>query len=116
RDTLLLRREHEKLKDNLGLVSHDIDAAVAAVAESAQVRSEALAMEMERTVASNWQQMLFFGGGCLILFWVLAWLISRGIRDRVPAIELAKADAESGRQTARRLMQEHTVAHRHVKR
>ncbi|MEA3146094.1 MAG: hypothetical protein QOI53_1561 [Verrucomicrobiota bacterium] len=116
RDTLLLRREHEKLKDNLGLVSHDIDAAVAAFAESAQVRSEALAMEMERTVASNWQQMLFFGGGCLILFWVLAWLISRAIRDRVLAIELATADAESGRQTARRLMQEQQVANRELKR
>ena len=115
RDTLLLRREHEKLKDDLGLVSHDIDAAVAAFAESAQVRSQALAMRMEQILSANWQQMLVFGVGCLVLFWVLAWFISRAIRDRVLAIELAKADAESGRQTAQRLMQEQQAANQELK-
>jgi two-component system sensor histidine kinase/response regulator len=116
RDTLLLRRQHEKLKDDLGLVSHDIDAAVAAFAESAQVRSLALTIRMEQNLATNWQRMLVFGIGCLILFWFLAWLISRAIRDRVLAIELAKADAESGRQTAQRLMQEQQVANHELER
>ena len=116
RDTLLLRRQREKLEDDLGLVSHDIDAAVAAVAESAQVRSQALAMRMEQILAANWQQMLVFGIGCLVLFWVLAWFISRAIRDRVLAIELAKADAESGRQTAQRLMQEQQAANQELER
>ena len=116
RDTLLLRRQREKLKDDLGLVSHDIDAAVAAVAESAQVRSQALAMRMEQIFATNWQQMLVFGVSCLVLFWVLAWFISRAIRDRVLAIELAKADAESGRQTAQRLMQEQQAANQELER
>jgi two-component system sensor histidine kinase/response regulator len=116
RDTLLLRREREKLKDDLGVVSHDIDAAVAALAESTQARSQALAMQMEQILAANWQQMLVFGICCLVLFWVLAWLISRAIRDRVLAIELAKADAESGRQTAQRLMQEQQVANQELER
>jgi two-component system sensor histidine kinase/response regulator len=116
RDALLLRREHEKLKDSLGLVSHDIDAAVAAFAESAQVRSQALAMRMEQNLAANWREMLVFGLSCLALFWVLAWFISRAIRDRVLAIELAKADADVGRQTARRLMQEQQVANQELER
>ena len=116
RDTLLLRREREKLKDDLGLVSHDIDAAVAAFAESAQVHSQALAMQMEQILAANWQQMLVFGVGCLVLFFILAWLISRAIRGRVFAIELAKADAELGRQTAQRLMQEQQTANQELER
>ena len=116
RDALLLRREHEKLKDDLGLVSHDIDAAVAAFAESAEVRSQALAMRVEQSLAANWRQILVFGLGCLVLFWFLTWLISRAIRDRVLAIELAKADADSGRQTARRLMQEQQTANQELER
>jgi two-component system sensor histidine kinase/response regulator len=87
RDTLLLRGEREKLKDSLGLVSHEIDAAVAAFAQSSQVRSQALAMQMEQILAANWRQMLLFGGSCLVLFWLLGWLISRAIRNRVVAIE-----------------------------
>jgi two-component system sensor histidine kinase/response regulator len=116
RDALLLRREHDKLKDNLGLVSHDVDAAVAAFAEAAHVRSQMLAMRVEQNLAASWRQMLVFGIGCLVLFWVLAWLISRSIQDRVQAIELAKADAESGRQTARRLMQEQRTANQELER
>ena len=116
RDTLLLRRQREKLEDDLGLVSHDTDAAIAAVAESAQVRSQTLSMQMEQILAANWQQMLVFGIGCLVLFWVLAWFISRAIRDRVLAIELAKAEADSGRQTAQRLMQEQQAANQELER
>jgi two-component system sensor histidine kinase/response regulator len=116
RDTLLLRREHEKLKDALELVSHDIDAAVAAFSESAEVRSQALSMQTEQSLAANWRKMLFFGIGCLVLFWVLAWLISRAIRDRVDAIELAKSEADTGRQTARRLMQEQQIANQELER
>ena len=116
RDTLLLRREREKLEDYLGLAAHDTDAAVAAFAESAQIRSQALAMRMEQILAANWQQMLVFGIGCLVLFWVLAWLISRAIRYRVLGMELAKAEAESERQKARRLMQEQQAANKELER
>jgi signal transduction histidine kinase/DNA-binding response OmpR family regulator len=100
RDTLLLRREREKLKDDLAAVSHDVDAAVAAFGETAQIRSLALAVQMEQILTANWQQLLIFGVGCLILFWVLSWFISRAIRDRVLALELAKADAESAKEAA----------------
>jgi two-component system, sensor histidine kinase and response regulator len=116
RDTLLLRREREKLKDDLGLVSHDIDASIAAFAESSQVRSQALAMRMEQIFTANWQRMVAFGLGCLALFWALAWFISRAIRDRVLAIELAKGDAESGRQTAQKLMKEQQAANQELER
>ena len=116
RDTLLLRREREKLEDDLGLAAHDTDAAVAAFAESTQIRSQALAMRMEQIFATNWRQMLVFGIGCLVLFWVLAWFISRAIRYRVLGMALAKAEAESGRQTAQQLIQEQQAANRELER
>jgi hypothetical protein len=100
RETLLLRQEREKLKDDLGVVSHEVDAAVAAFGETAQIRSQALAVQMEQILTANWQQMLVFGVGCLALFWVLSWFISRAIRERVLAIQLAKADAEAAKEAA----------------
>jgi PAS domain S-box-containing protein len=116
RDELLLRREHEKLKDDLDFASHNIDAAVAAFGKSVQSRSQVLAMEKEQIFAAHWRQMLVFGVACLAVFWVLAWLISRAIGHRVVAIELAKAEAESGRQTAQRLMQEQQCANLELER
>jgi two-component system sensor histidine kinase/response regulator len=116
RDGLLLRREHEKLKDDLEGASHNIDAAVAAFGKSAQSRSRDLAMEKERLFAADWRQMLVFGVACLAVFWLLAWFISRAIAHRVLAIDLAKAEAESGRQTAQRLMQEQQGANLELER
>ena len=115
-DYLLLQREHQELEDDLALVSHGIAAAVTAFAESSKLRSDALALRMEQILAANWRQMLIFGVGCLLLFWVFAWFISRAIRDRVLAIELAKAEADSGRQIARRLMQEQQAANQELER
>jgi signal transduction histidine kinase/DNA-binding response OmpR family regulator len=100
RDTLLLRREREKIKDDLGLISHDVDAALTAFAESTQVRSQALATRMEQILAANSQRMLVFGIGCLILFWVLAWFISRAIRLRVLAIGLAEQKLKLAKEAA----------------
>jgi signal transduction histidine kinase len=100
RDTLLLGRERDKLKDDLIVVSHDVDAAVTAFGETAQIRSQALAVQMEQILTANWKQLLVFGAGCFVLFWVLSWLISRAIRDRVLAIQLARADAESAKEAA----------------
>jgi signal transduction histidine kinase len=114
RNTLLLRTKQEELKDDLGLISHDADAALADFEKSSQIRSQALAMQMEQNLTANWHQLLVFGLGCLVLFWVLAWLISRAIRDRVHAIELAKSEAESGRQVAHRLMLEQQIANREL--
>jgi PAS domain S-box-containing protein len=116
RSGLLLRREHEKLKDDLEGASRNIDDAVAAFGKSTQSRSQALAMEKEKIFAANWRQMLVFGVACLAVFWVLAWFISRAIAHRVLAIDLAKAEAESGRQTAQRLMQEQQSANRELER
>jgi PAS domain S-box-containing protein len=115
RDTLLMRREREKLNDALAQISRGIDAAGAVFTE-AQVRSKALAMQIEQMHTASWQQILVLGGVCLVLFYFFAWLISRAIRDQVNAIELAKAEAESGRQTAQRLMQEQRAANQELER
>src|SRR6202047_3968937 len=100
-DTLMLRRGREKLRDKLNVVSQGIDIAGAAFTQSVQVRSQALAEQMERTLSSSWHQMMLFGACCLALFFWLAWLISRAIRDQVNVIELAKSAAEAGRQKAK---------------
>jgi signal transduction histidine kinase/DNA-binding response OmpR family regulator len=100
RDVLLLRGEHEKLKDELGTAANDVDSRVTAFGATAQIRSQELAVKMEQILTANWQQMLVFGVGCLALFLIVSWLISRAIRDRVLSIQLAKADAESAKEAA----------------
>jgi signal transduction histidine kinase/DNA-binding response OmpR family regulator len=100
RDFLLLRGEHEKLKSELATAANDVDVGVTAFGATAQIRSQALAVEMEQILTANWQQMLVFGVGCLALFLIVSWLISRAIRDRVLSIQLAKADAESATEAA----------------
>ena len=108
-DALLLRGEREKLKDELAAVGKEIEVAKAPLIQSAQVRSQGLASEMEQALASSWRQMLLVGAACSVLLLSLAWPISHAIRGQVNAIELAKAEAESGRQTAHHLVQEQQV-------
>src|ERR1700730_18828734 len=108
-DGLLLRGEREKLKDELATVGTEIELAKEPLIQSAQVRSQGLASAMEQALASSWRQMLLVGGACSVLLISLAWPISHAIRSQVNAIELAKAEAESGRQTAHRLVQEQQV-------
>jgi two-component system, sensor histidine kinase and response regulator len=109
KDALLLRGEREKLKEELAALGKEIEVAKAPLIQSEQVRSEGLASAMEEALASSWRQMLLVGGACSVLLISLAWPISHAIRSQVGAIELAKAEAESGRQTAHRLVQEQQV-------
>src|SRR5258707_9027820 len=109
KDASLLRGEREKWKDELAAVGKEIEVAKAPLIQSAQVRSKGLASEMEEALASSWRQMLLVGAACSVLLISLAWPISHAIRSQVNAIELAKAEAESGRQTAHRLVQEQQV-------
>ena len=101
RDTLLLRREREKLKDDLGVVWHDSRRCRRSLwgneRRSVLGRSR---VQMEQILTANWQRTLVFGVGCLALFGILSWLISRAIRDRVLAIQLAKAQAVSAMEAA----------------
>ncbi|MBI3418234.1 MAG: PAS domain S-box protein [Verrucomicrobia bacterium] len=92
-DALRLRREREKMKLELASLFHDIEAASAGFAQSAQARTTALTQQMEGSLAAGWQQMLYVGGGCSALFLWLAWMISRGIGGQVRAIDRARAEA-----------------------
>jgi PAS domain S-box-containing protein len=116
RDALLLRQEREKLEDNLESISRDLNSAVGSFVESARARSRALSTELELILAGGWHQMLFFGIGCIVLFLTLAWLITRAIGDQILAIETAQTEAESGRQTAQRLMEEQRTANEELER
>ena len=106
-DALLLRGERERLKDELAVAWKEVEVAKAPLLQSAQVRSRGLASEMEQALASSWRQMLLVGAACAVLLLAFAWPISHAIRDQVNAIERAKAEAESGRQIAHGLVEEH---------
>ena len=108
-DALLRRGERDQLKEELVAVGKEIEVAKVLVIQSAQARSQGLASQMEQALASSWRQMLLVGAACSVLLISLAWPISHAIRTQVKAIELAKAEAESGRQTAHRLVQEQQV-------
>lgn len=102
-DTLTLRIEREKLKSERQMASHEIDVAMADFVNSAHLRSEALGKQIEQVLNSSWRQLTIFSVGGSVLFFWLAWWISRAIRGQVRAIELAKSEAEIGRQTAQQL-------------
>jgi two-component system sensor histidine kinase/response regulator len=104
---LLVQGEREKLKDELAAVWKQVEVAKAPLVQSAQVRSRGLSSQMEEALASSWRQMLLVGAACAVLLLAFAWPISHAIRDQVNAIERAKAEAESGRQIAHGLVEEH---------
>jgi two-component system, sensor histidine kinase and response regulator len=110
RNTLLLRHEREKLEDDLVAVSHEVENAGTLFAQSAESRSQELGDKVERILSSSWQQMIIVGAACSVLFLWLAWLISRAIGGQVKAIDHARSEAESGRQTGQRLIQEQQLA------
>jgi two-component system, sensor histidine kinase and response regulator len=104
---LLVQGEREELKDELAAVWKQVEVAKAPLVQSAQVRSRGLSSQMEQALASSWRQMLLVGAACAVLLLAFAWPISHAIRDQVNAIERAKAEAESGRQIAHGLVEEH---------
>ena len=110
RDALRLRRERERLKNELAALFQNIESANADYSRSAALRTAALTGEIERSLASGWRRMFFVGGGCSVLFLWIALLISRGISSQVNALDQARAEAELGRQKTHQLMVEQQAA------
>ncbi len=103
---LALRHRRDSIKAELSMITSRVDHIGAAITQAAGRESDALAEQSERQVASSWRNALVLGVACSIVFIWLAWLISRAIRVQVTMMEDAKSEAEAGRQTAQRLMQE----------
>lgn len=106
RDALLLRRQREKLKTECALLFEDIDFADATFAQSAQGRGIALTEQIEQSLSDSWRRMLIFAGACSGVFLWLSFMISRGIYWQVNALEVARQEAETGRQVTHKLMLE----------
>ena len=104
RDTLTLRLERDKLKSQRQTHAIEIDLAIETFMQSAKLRSDTLAAQAEHVLAASWRHMTILSIVCLAFFLGLAWLISRAIRGQIGIIEAAKAEAESGRQTAQSLL------------
>ena len=104
RDTLTLRLERDKLRSERQILSHEIDIAVAAFMQSAQLRADTLSSQAEKVRSAGLQYMTILGVACVAIFLGLAWLISRAIRGQIVRLVVAKAEAESGRQTAQYLL------------
>jgi two-component system, sensor histidine kinase and response regulator len=109
-EVLALRQRRESIRNELAAITSQIDQIGAAVTRAAERESDALADLSERQLASSWRNALVLGVACSIVFIWLAWLISRAIRVQVKMMEDAKSEAEKGRQTAQRLMQEQRAA------
>ncbi|HLX65112.1 MAG TPA: PAS domain S-box protein [Planctomycetota bacterium] len=109
-DALRLREEQIELRSQLTALFDKIEAVGIAFDKAVQSNAEALTGQLELGFASVWRQLMFVGGGCLVLLLVLAILISRGVRGQVTALEIARANAESGRLSAQRSMLSQQVA------
>jgi PAS domain S-box-containing protein len=103
-NTLELRRERAVLVSKLAAASQQMDAGIADFARLAQERIVALTQQLENDLKKSLQQMFILGGFCSALFLWLAWMISRGIRSQVAAIEQASVESEKGRRIAHELM------------
>ena len=101
-----LRQEQDRLKNELEQLARKLDAMSEAFTKAAQARSDGLTKQVEQILARNSRRMVIIGPACALLFLWLAWMISRAVRAQVNVIETAKAEADSGRQTAQRLMHE----------
>jgi PAS domain S-box-containing protein len=109
-ELLHLRRQRESIRNELEATASRIDDIGADITRAAGRDSDALAEQSERELASSWGGAIVFGASCSVIFIWLAWLISRAIRVQVTMMASAKSEAEAGRQTAQRLMQEQKAA------
>ena len=105
-ETLKLRRERNAIKDEFAAVGAGIDTLGAAIERAADRSSENLAEQLEDQLASSRIDTLMIGAVCSAVFFWLAFRISNAIRIQVSALAEAKSEAEKGRHTAQRLMQE----------
>jgi PAS domain S-box-containing protein len=114
RDALQLRRQRDALKIELTTLAQDMEAANATFAQFAEARTDALNRETEDSLKTVWSRMVIIGAVCLVVFLWLAFIISRGIRGHVRALDEARAEAEAGRQTTQKLMLQQQAANQQL--
>ncbi len=108
--TLQLRRERVRIREELAGIAAGIDTAGAAIDRAADRISENMAVQLEDQLASSRRDTLVIGAICSAVFLWLAQLICRAIRLQVSALVLARSEAEEGRQTAHRLVEQQRQA------
>ena len=109
-DELRLRQERRKWERELQQLSKRIEIAYDELEEVIQERTKALAEQVEQNLTSSWNHLAILISLAFVGFLGLAFVISRGIRRQVGAIEKARADADANHQKAESLLVEQQQA------
>ena len=110
REELRLRQERQDWDRKIQKLSMHIESTYDDFEDVIQRRTKDLAMQVEDSLTKAWSQLVVMAGLVLAGFLGLAWVISRGIRRQVLALETARADADSSYQTAESLLAEQKIA------
>ena len=110
RDELRLRQERQNWDRKIQKLSMHIESTYDDFDDVLQNRTKDLAKQVEDTLTEAWSQLVVLAGLVLAGFLGLAWVISRGIRRQVLALETARADADTSYRTAESLLAEQKIA------
>ena len=110
RDELRLRQERQNWDRKIQKLSMHIESTYDDFDDVLQNRTKDLAKQVEDTLTEAWSQLVVLAGLVLVGFLGLAWVISRGIRRQVLALETARTDADTSYRTAESLLAEQKIA------
>jgi PAS domain S-box-containing protein len=109
-DVLRLREERKQLGSELDKVFKQIEGIQNEFSRLTQARAKTLTSGVEKRLTDVLDNLLVMGGLSFAGFFVLAWLISRGIRRQVSAIEETRAIADESNRMTQRVLAEQQVA------
>jgi len=109
-DELRLRQERRNWEREFQRLSKKIETTYDDWEEEIQRRTKAVTEQVEANLTTSWNHLVILIGMVFVGFLGLAWVISRGIRLQVGALEKARADADVNHQKAESLLVEQRKA------
>ena len=110
RDELKLRQQRLEWEREIHSLSQHIESTYDEFEREIKKRAKDLAKQVEENLTSARNQLVMLAGLGLVGFLGLAWVISRGIRRQVQALETARAEADSSYRTSESLLAEQKIA------
>ena len=109
-DELRLREKRRDWEKELQRLLIQIERTDDDLKEVIQNRTNAVTEQVEANLTTSWNHLLILIGMAFLGFLVLTWVISRGIRRQVGALEQARSDADANHQKAESLLVEQRKA------